>query len=70
MQCQTLQDHYDELRRTVIPQAESDSYGINLYSHIFLYDKIRSHPTVYGELVCIVLCVCVYCTHENGSNSA
>lgn len=47
------QDHYDELRSTVRPQAQSDSYGIDFYQATltFLYDKIRSDPSVYGELV-------------------
>ncbi len=46
------QNHYAELRRTVIPRAQSNLYGIELYQAAltFLYDKIRSNPDVYGEL--------------------
>ena len=47
------EDHYDELQGSINPLAESESYGINLYKEVltFLYDKIRSNPDIYGELV-------------------
>ena len=47
------QDHYEELMSIVRPQTHSDSYGIDLYQAtlIFLYDKIRSNPNMYGELM-------------------
>ena len=50
----TLQeDHLDELRSIVDPLAQSDSYGVDLYQNTldFVYDKIRSNPNAYGELL-------------------
>lgn len=46
-------DHYEELQHTINPGAASDSYGINLYENCvaFVYDKVRTHPQIYGELL-------------------
>ena len=46
------EDHFDQLRITVDPQSQSNSYGIDLYQTTleFVYHKIRSNPDTYGEL--------------------
>ena len=49
---QLMDDHREELKSAINPDASSDCYGIDLYeaSLTFIYNKVRSCPNIYGEL--------------------